>query len=50
MDVDVDIHVLKNLTFNDWTLKGSVEVFYTKLSAKSDLIGDIDIKILDKVS
>lgn len=49
MEADVGLRLLQNVTFNDWTLKGTLEVFYTKLSAHSPLVGDIDVKILDKV-
>lgn len=49
IEADVGINLLQNVTFTNWILKGTVEVFDTKLTANSPLIGDIDLKILQKV-
>ncbi|KAI6183603.1 Bactericidal permeability-increasing protein-like protein [Aphelenchoides bicaudatus] len=48
LEADVGVHLLQNVTFDNWTVKGTVDVFYTQLKASS-VFGDIDVKLLDKL-
>lgn len=50
MEAGVGVHLLQNVTLDNWTVKGMVKVFYTQLSATSPLIGDIDTEALEQVN
>jgi hypothetical protein len=49
MDADVGIHLSNKVQVKDWTIFGQVDIFYTRLSAKSAFIGEIPIPTVIKV-
>lgn len=48
-EVAVDVHIMENLTIENWIAKGTARVFKSRLSADSPLLGKIDEKVLDEI-
>uniref|UniRef100_A0A914D0B8 Lipid-binding serum glycoprotein C-terminal domain-containing protein n=1 Tax=Acrobeloides nanus TaxID=290746 RepID=A0A914D0B8_9BILA len=48
LDAEVGIHLASSIEVKKWVVFGKVDVFYTKLAAKSPFIGDFPISLLDK--
>jgi hypothetical protein len=48
-EIVVLLHLMKDLRIEDWTVKGTANIYKSKLSADSPIIGKIDEDVLDKL-